>query len=200
MRQRGFTMIEILVSMFLVAFGLLGLLGLHVISQAAEFDSYQRAQALVLVYDMVDKIKIDRAVASCFAQTDPTTGVSYYGTSGSGHIGTPNCTGGTASENSLADTLMSDWDSALAGAGETKAGAQVGAALDARGCVSYDSTTELLDSSGAAISGTGQYTVAVSWQGNTAGVTPSVNCANGLYGSESHRRTVSLSFRIAKLN
>jgi len=197
-KQRGFTLIEALISIFLVAIGLLGLLGLHVRSQAAELESYQRAQALVLLYNMVDKIKIARVVASCFVQTDPTTGESYYGTAGPAHIGTPNCAGGTAAENTLANGLMSDWDTALAGAGETKAGVQVGAALGTRGCVSYDPTSELLDAGGTAIPGTGEYTVAVSWQGRTASVTPAVNCANGLYGTEANRRTASLSIRIAK--
>jgi type IV pilus assembly protein PilV len=197
-KQLGFTLLEALVSIFIVAIGLLGLLGLHVKSQAAELESYQRAQALVLLYDMADKIRIARVVASCFVQTDATTGASYYGTAGSGHIGTPNCAAGTTAENALADSLMSDWDTALAGAGEVKGGAQIGAALGARGCVSYDATTELLDASGTVIPGTGEYTVAVSWQGQTAGVTPVVNCANGLYGSEANRRTVSMSLRIAK--
>jgi type IV pilus assembly protein PilV len=196
-RQLGFTMLEAMVSIFILVTGLLGLLGLHVKSQAAELESYQRAQALVLVYDMVDKIKVARVVASCFAQSDPTTGAAYYGTAGAGHIGTPNCAAGTTSENGLADAMMSDWDAGLNGAGETKAGASVGGALGARGCVSYDPATEVPDSGGIAIPGTGEYLVAVSWQGQTAGVTPSVNCANGLYGSESNRRTVSLSFRIA---
>ena len=197
-KQRGFSLLEVLISIFIVAIGLLGLLGLHVKSQAAELESYQRAQALVLLYNMVDKIKIARVVASCFVQTDPATGESYYGAAGPGHIGTPNCAGGTAAENTLANGLMSDWDAALAGAGETKAGTQVGAALGTRGCVSYDPATELLDGGGTAIPGTGEYTVAVSWQGQTASVTPAVNCANGLYGTEANRRTVSLSLRIAK--
>lgn len=199
-RHCGFTILEVVVAIFIVAVGLLGLLGLQVKSQAAELESYQRAQALVLLYDMVNKVKVARVVASCFVQTNPATGTSYYGTAGPGHIGAPNCTAGTAAENSLADSLMSDWDAALAGSGETKAGAQVGAALDARGCVSYDATSELPDSSGAPIPGTGQYTVAVSWQGQTPTVTPAVNCADGLYGTEPQRRTVSLSFRLARLN
>ena len=38
MRQLGFSMIEVLVTMFIVAIGLLGLLGLHVDSQAAELE------------------------------------------------------------------------------------------------------------------------------------------------------------------
>ena len=196
--QRGFSLVEVLISIFIVAVGLLGLLGLHVRSQAAELESYQRAQALVLLYDMLDKIKIARVVASCFVQTDPATGTGFYGTTGAGHFGTPACAGGTATDNALANNLMSDWDAALAGSGETKAGAQVGAALGGRGCVSYDPASELADAAGAAIAGTGEYTVAVSWQGQTAGVTPAVNCANGLYGTEANRRTVSLSFRIAK--
>ena len=53
-RNSGFTMIEVLVSLLVITFGLLGLAGLQTRMQQAEFESYQRSQALVLLYDMVD--------------------------------------------------------------------------------------------------------------------------------------------------
>ncbi|MDP2155736.1 MAG: type IV pilus modification protein PilV, partial [Sulfuricella sp.] len=59
-RERGFGMIEVLVSLFILLTGLLGLAGLLARSQQAEMESYQRAQALVLLQDMVARINANR--------------------------------------------------------------------------------------------------------------------------------------------
>src|SRR4051812_34767512 len=66
---KGFTMIEVLVSLFIVTLGLLGLAALQAKAQQAELESYQRAQALVLVQDMVDRINANRKTAGCYAFT-----------------------------------------------------------------------------------------------------------------------------------
>ncbi len=40
----------------------------------------------------------------------------------------------------------------------------VGAMIGARGCIVYDATTELTDSTGTGLPGTGIYTVSIAWQ------------------------------------
>ena len=65
-KQRGFTMLEILVSLLLIVFGLLGMLGLQAQATVAEFESYQRGQALVLAQDMVDRINANRKNAASY--------------------------------------------------------------------------------------------------------------------------------------
>ena len=191
-------MLEVLVSMVIIAFGLLGLAGLQTRMQQAEFESYQRAQALVLLYDMIDRININRATAPCFAiTTNAVGGTPYLGT---GSVTPPVCGYSTAGNNTMANTALSDWDGMLNGAAETKGGVNVGAMVGARGCVSFDNTTLLLDpTTGAQIPGTGIYTVAVAWQGINDTIVPTVNCANGLYGAETKRRVVSTNFRLAFL-
>jgi len=47
-RHGGFTLIEILVTLFILAIGLLGLAGMQALAQKTELESYQRAQALIL--------------------------------------------------------------------------------------------------------------------------------------------------------
>jgi len=70
----------------------------------------------------------------------------------------------------------------------------------ARGCVSYNAATEFIDAaSGANIVGTGEYTIAVSWQGMSDTFTPTVACGNNLYGAETRRRTVWATTRIGTL-
>src|SRR5436190_21898457 len=80
-RQSGFNMLEILFSLLIVTTGLLGLAGTQVIAQRAEQESYQRAQAIVLMTDIVDRINTNRAAAICYSITD-NTGVKYVGTAG----------------------------------------------------------------------------------------------------------------------
>lgn len=194
--QRGITMIEVLVSLLIIVLGLLGLVGLQVRMQQAEFESYQRAQALVLMYDMVDRIYAHRVTASCFRFT-AADGTGWLGESG---ISTPACAVGTANDNVQAQAAMSEWSSTLQGAAETKAGASAGAMVGGRGCVYYNAASELLDATGATIPGTGLYLVSVVWQGLSDTFAPAVNCANGQYtGGETRRRLASTSFRLAKL-
>ena len=206
-RHAGFTMIEVLVSLLVIVLGLLGLAGMQARMHQAEFESYQRAQALVLLYDIVDRINYNRATASCFAITTNADGTPYYG---DGAAALPACGASIVAHQAAANAAMTEWDNTLKGTAETKGGVSVGAMLGARGCVSYDAGTELVDSLGAAISGTGIYTVVVAWQGsadtaaptriNDAGVSVAVNCGNNLYGAEAKRRAVTTTFRLAKLS
>ena len=78
-RLGGFSMIEVLVSLLIIVFGLLGLAGLQVRIQQAEFESYQRAQALVLLQDIVERIHLNRNTATCFRFTTNTTNGSPLG-------------------------------------------------------------------------------------------------------------------------
>lgn len=202
-RMQGFNMLEVLVALVIVMTGLLGLAGLQARAQVMELESYQRAQALVLLYDMVDRINNNRETASCFHfTTATTTGTPYLGDPTGGSHASPACSASSPQNNTLAVNSMTDWDNILRGASEKKgAGAtEVGAMTGARGCVTYDATSEFLDATtGAAINGTGQYTVAVSWQGMSDTFAPTVACGKDLYGSETKRRTVWVTLRMATL-
>jgi len=189
-------MIEVLVSLLIIVLGLLGLAGLQVRIQQSEFESYQRAQALILLQDMTERISLHRVTATCFRFTDGSTGTPYLGTSATF---TPACSASSSNNNTQAINALSEWNSLLQGAAEKKSGADVGAMIGARGCVSYAAGTELLDPTGAAIPETGIYTVAVAWQGTVDTFAPTINCGNSLYGAETRRRLVSMTFRQAFL-
>ena len=64
--QRGTTMPEVLVTIVIVAIGLLGLAGLQSRLQVSEMESYQRAQALMLLNDMANRITTNRNVAASY--------------------------------------------------------------------------------------------------------------------------------------
>src|SRR2546421_9402290 len=117
-RQSGFTLLEVLVALTILVFGLLGLIGMQAQSQIATFESYQRGQALILVQDMADRVATNRQAAGCYGiTTNTTSGTPYLG---SGYTGTPACTAavGTAATRALADDDLGAWDRGLKGAAE----------------------------------------------------------------------------------
>jgi type IV pilus assembly protein PilV len=59
-QQCGASLIEVLVTIVILAAGLVGLVGLQARLQVLEFESYQRSQALLLLQDMVSRIELNR--------------------------------------------------------------------------------------------------------------------------------------------
>ena len=189
--QSGTTMIEVLITMIILLVGLLGIAALQARAQALELESYQRAQALILMSDIVDRININRSTPSCFDLADPSDGSGWIG---AGYTGPATCTASTSAYNNLAIAAIASIDALLDGSAETSGGTSVGSMLGARACISYDATTEM-----AGVPGSGLHTVAVSWQAMVDLYVPAVNCGNDQYGDETKRRTVSTAFRIADL-
>ena len=56
-RQRGVGMLEILVSVLVLAIGLLGLAALQSVGMKYNYQSYQRTQAVMLTYELTDRIR-----------------------------------------------------------------------------------------------------------------------------------------------
>ena len=187
-RQSGFSLVEILVTLVIVLIGLLGLAGVQMRAHQAELESYQRAQALVLVNDMVDRLNANRKDHRCYAYTTDSGGTTL----GEGHVNAATCVKsiGTANTKARADADLQAWNLLLQGAGETIGATSVGAMIGARGCLTEDAATP------------NTYKVAVAWQGVAATGAPDVSatCGQGQYGNENLRREVSVTVRIATLN
>jgi len=56
-RQSGFTLLEILVTVIILAIGLLGVAALQNSSIKLSYDSYLRSQASLLSYDLMDRVR-----------------------------------------------------------------------------------------------------------------------------------------------
>lgn len=63
MRQSGFTLLEVLIAILVLSIGLLGLAGLMASSIRNNHSAYQRTQATWLAYDIVDRMRVNRAAA-----------------------------------------------------------------------------------------------------------------------------------------
>lgn len=172
--QSGTSMVEVLVSIVIVVLGLLGLAGLQSHAALAEAEAFQRAQAVVLLKDMVDRINSNRLQSSAYATA------SELGTG----LAVEDCqlkAAGAARDHC-------EWSNALLGATESAGGVKVGAMTDARGCV-----TETVNTMPR------EYEIAVVWQGVTPSRAPGTTCGSGLYGDERYRRALVTTVRIACL-
>ena len=167
-RSSGFSLVEILVTIVILMFGLLGLAGLQGHALTAQTESYQRSQALILVKDMGDRIRINYSNAALYITSDP------LGTNASA----------PASANPITNADLNEWHNSLLGSAEvqTSTGNNVGAMIGARGCV-----YQLV----APVSGVpSEYLVAVAWQGLTPTAAPAVDCGVGQYGANDRYRRV----------
>ena len=177
--QQGALMLEVLVTLVILAIGLLGLAGLQARLQASEMESYQRAQALLLLNDMANRIRSNQIVADSYITAQPL---------GAGD----DCPAEVATQQ---QRDAGEWCLALQGAAEKSSGNDVGAMVGGRGCVESV--------------GSNQYMVTVAWQGLTPISAPpeSVSCGAGLYDSaESNcngdlcRRVITTIIRVATLS
>jgi type IV pilus assembly protein PilV len=62
-KQQGFSLIEVLVTMVIISFGLLGIAGVIVNSMKNNQSSYARTQASVLANDIIDRMRANRVTA-----------------------------------------------------------------------------------------------------------------------------------------
>jgi len=189
--QRGFTMLEVLVALLILLIGLLGLAGLLVATQQGEVEAYQRKQAAVLLQDMLDRItanpKAAGAAGQCYAFTSNIA-------AGTPSLGTGNavnaafvCAAGSVSQQARGAADLAAWNNALLGTAERKGAAEVGAIIDARGCVTNPAAET--------------YTVSVAWRGLQPTVAPpaAYTCGLNQYTDERLRRVISVTIRIANL-
>lgn len=161
-REKGVTMLEVLVAIFILTIGLLGTASMQSQMQATQVEAYQRAQAIVLLQDMVDRLSANRKNAANYVTAADL---------------------GTAAQNcALAATVAAkdqcEWNNALFGAAELKGTETLGAMTGARGCVTMPVATmprELV--------------VSVAWQGLRPTVVPgATDCGKDEYGADDRVR------------
>jgi len=72
-KNTGFTLIEVLIAMLVLAVGLLGLAGLQATSLKNNQSAYNRSQATQLAYDMADRIRSNLTEANKLATSTYVT-------------------------------------------------------------------------------------------------------------------------------
>jgi type IV pilus assembly protein PilV len=174
-RERGVAMLEALITIVILAFGILGLAGLQAKMQAAEMESYQRSQALVLLDDMAYRLSANRSKAANYVTASAV---------GTGDAEPADCSAKAVGKS----RDMCEWSNGLKGRVEKVGAAAVGSMIDGRGCIE-------------AVAGADPpaYRIVVVWQGLTPTVEPAYACGQGSYGGNGLRRAVAKVVSIANL-
>lgn len=183
-RMRGVSFIEVMITVMVLSFALLGLAKLQMQLQVTEVESYQRTQALLLARDMANRISTNRLAATSYITTTA--------------LGVGMTCPTTSASSSLAEKDMAQWCNAIQGSSESFGGSNAGSVIGGRGCVERLGTTN-------------QYMITIAWQGLTPLVAPpaSVTCGETAYRTttggvcdttELCRRTVTTVVRFESLN
>src|SRR5688572_30098855 len=155
--KRGFTLIEVLVTLVILMFGLLGIAGLMAKGQRVSFEAFQRHQALQIANDMAERLRANKLQAAAYvAAAGAPDGIGdgkHFASLPAGKCATAAC---TAAELVAYDVAL--WDGLLQGYGERNAGggARTGGVINARGCVEV----------APAPASANTYRISVAWQGN----------------------------------
>jgi type IV pilus assembly protein PilV len=179
----GFAMVEAMVTVVVVAFGLLGIAGLVSRSFVTEVEGTQRTEAILLLQDMASRIEANR------------NDIASYVTGGTGITGPS-----TACSTNLAAQDLCEWGQLLAGANEQVDARNAGVLVGAIGCIyEIDSFRRV-------------YAIAIAWQGMSAGPAPLVDpnvsldlqptaCGQNRYGAtnENRRRVLTLPVQLGTL-
>lgn len=80
-RQRGATLIEVLVAIIVLSIGLLGMAGLQAASVQSNYSAYYRSQATILASDITDRMRANRAAALADSYNLSTATASHSETS-----------------------------------------------------------------------------------------------------------------------
>ena len=179
--ERGTSLVEVLVTLMILAFGLLGVAGMQAKVGVAEMESYQRAQALLALSQMTERLTANSAQAASYV-----TG----GTVGTGDGQPASCTGIAVGPN----RDLCEWSNTLKGASEQKGGANIGGMVGALGCI----TQVQAANPALGVCTAGLYQVSVAWQGLVpTAATPGLACAAGSYGAnDAFRRVVAATVSV----
>lgn len=178
-RARGLSLVEVLITVVVLAFGLLGLAAFQAKAHVGTIESYQRAQAAVLLQDMQSRLAGNGAKAAEYKTTTPLGTGSEVG---------EDC----ADEEAGSARDLCEWSAALQGAAEQRDGNHAGAMEGARGCI-----TELRAQNDATgVCTPAVYQVTIAWQGMHPTRAPAQACGRGQYGEDTHRRAVSVRVAI----
>lgn len=169
----GFSLLEVLVTALIVSFGLLAIAVFQAKASLGEAESYQRAQAVALLADIQERIRLNTAQSASYV------GSGSVGTGDSQPVDCSTVSAGPARD-------LCEWSNALKGTGEQKAGLNSAGLFNGRGCVQLVQAANT--TTGSCLPAI--YRVSVAWLGTHPTLASSASCGTGQYGSDERLRRV----------
>ena len=153
--QSGFTLIEALVTAFILAVGIMGIVSLLSLSKVSQHESIQRTRAVVLADDILERMRRNPAGMSVY-----NVGLSApLGDASRGTEPVPNCQSGTCAPDELARYDLWAWERLLDGSSAivTDGGAYTVGVRNVRACIDFTADDGRQN--------TGIVDVVIQWQG-----------------------------------
>ena len=176
--EAGFTLIDVLISVFILAFGMLALARVMAQSSLSEVEASQRSQAMMLVQDMSERINLNRKNAVAYVG-------SYSATWGPGGGADCSALRGVNADVCEWQNDAYEWQNLLAGSTTLDGTSAIGAPIAARGCVISPAPNI--------------YVIAVAWQGLVPTTGSDSACGANAFDREENRRVFSTVVQIATL-
>jgi type IV pilus assembly protein PilV len=177
MRARGFTLIEVLITLVIFSIGLLSVAGLQTISKKANFDALQRTTASLLAGDIIERMRANARQLQIYNNN----GSRVLG-GGTQTAANPDCVSASCNQVQLANQDLFEWERSLDGANELVGAAFTGGLVQPTACI---------DGPVGGIGGV--YTVAIAWRGVTALSNPIIHACGsdtGRYGDNNEFRRI----------
>ena len=195
--QSGTTLIEVLITLVVLAFGLLGIGALQLISKRSNFEALQRTTATAIANDIIERMRANSNALLTYAGDPSTPSFDITGALWSSEP-VPNCTAASpclpnavGSTADLADHDIWEIEQALIGAAEQADGNDSGGLTQPTACIRTTVAAGLTNR-------TGQYIITIAWRGqaklsdpdttNTCGQTSGRYNSDGSTSDNAHRR------------
>jgi type IV pilus assembly protein PilV len=177
-KQRGVSLVEILVTLVLISIAVLGSAAMQVFSKRANNQAVQRTTAAYLASDLFERMRSNRAALASYLPAAELGG----GTQGGNPTIDCALDGANCTTDDLAVYDLWEWEQQLDGAAEQANSRGVGGMLEATACIT-----------GPAGGIGGNYEVAIAWRGLEEHVNPVIHdCGedSGKYGENNEFRHV----------
>lgn len=156
-RHRGFTMVEVMITVLVLSIGMLTIASLQATAKRSGHQAWQRSLAIALADSMVERIRANPSAAA-----DYHTGLGDAALGGGTIADAPtDCAAEECSTEQMAEWDLWNWERRLDGAAIQDADDNdAGGLIEPHGCIVFEEA-------GAAAPDTGRLRVVVSWRGLT---------------------------------